>query len=465
MRRDAIEELHYITPIANLSSILTHGIVSHRRAQNLPHASVARLEIQDVRATVVIPAGRRLHDYVNLYFHARNPMMCVRRDEHADLCVVRIRPDILDVSGVVIADQNAASGYARWAAAPQGVAIVDRDLVFARSWEHPGDQILEWRHRLAKCAEVLVPDAVAPAFIVGIYVSCPETQDRVRDTMPRLPVMVNADLFFRCRRSRHGNTDRHLTDLTAPGMLTAPHSPPQERLDAALPSRAEEMSRTGRHPDDAPTIRPGWIALVEILARIEREPHRWPIGRVSFQKIAYFASELGIPTGFHHTRGSNGPFSADVKPPITHLINNGLVQEERRGGLFILRTGPAYPDAAGVYRTELKEWEPLIDRVADLFLRMRTRESSIAATVFFTAMHLTAQGTSLPFEMAIFDAVKDWMQGRRPPLMDKEIGAAIRHLNILGWVTARPSAGLPLPASDRLVCNDFDQADTPVIAG
>lgn len=197
MRRDELEELHYLTPIANLPSILTHGILSHRRAQSLPHESVARPEIQSVRAGVVIPAGRALHEYVNLYFHAGNPMLCVRHDQHADLCVVQIGTSVLDLPGVVIADQNAASGYVRWAAATDGLAIVDRDLVFARTWKHPGDQILEWRHRLAKCAEVLVPDRVAPALILGVHVSSPEGRDRVRGVVPRLPVTVSANLFFR----------------------------------------------------------------------------------------------------------------------------------------------------------------------------------------------------------------------------------------------------------------------------
>ena len=239
--------------------------------------------------------------------------------------------------------------------------------------------------------------------------------------------------------------------------MAAPTIPAADNIQDALSSRTAEVPRSDGGLAGALRIRPGWIALVEILARLEREPHRWPLDRAGFQKIAYFASEVGIPTGFRHARASDGPFSTDVNPALTRLMNDGLVRKGRLGGMSALRSGPTYQDIARAYRAELAEFEPLIDRVVDLLLRMRTRESEVAATVVFTAMRLTRQGASPPFEMEIFEAVKDWKPRRRSPLHDEEIGTAIRHLNMLGWLTARPSAELPLPASELLVSNDFDR--------
>ncbi len=60
MRREELEELHYITPIANVPSILTHGILSHVRVRKLPHQSVAMPEIQDRRRKVRVPNARPL---------------------------------------------------------------------------------------------------------------------------------------------------------------------------------------------------------------------------------------------------------------------------------------------------------------------------------------------------------------------------------------------------------------------
>jgi hypothetical protein len=197
MNRHELEELHYITPIENVRSILEHGILSHQLAEAIAHRSVAMSEIQDKRSKVVVPGGRPLHQYVNLYFCARNPMMSKRRAEHERICVLRVRMEVIDLPGVVITDQNAASTYARFGAAPAALSRVDRDLVFAEFWKHPDDQIMEWRHASIKCAETLVPDKIEPEYVFGAYVSCEASQAAIMAIAPRLAVVVNPHLFFR----------------------------------------------------------------------------------------------------------------------------------------------------------------------------------------------------------------------------------------------------------------------------
>lgn len=196
MRREDLEELHFITPITNVRSILTRGILSHELARNTDHTSVALQQVQDKRARVTIPGGRRLHEYANLYICARNPMLYLRSSQHLALCVLRISTGILDFPGVIIADQNASSNYVRFGASPTALTLIDRDKVFAEYWTHPGDQIEEWRHKSAKCAEVLVPDRVLPQYIVGAYVSCKTSEQTLIEAAPSLPVTVNAHLFF-----------------------------------------------------------------------------------------------------------------------------------------------------------------------------------------------------------------------------------------------------------------------------
>lgn len=196
MDRRHLIELHYITPIANLTSILKRGILSHRKAKRLQHESVAMPEVQDIRATKSVPGGRPLHDYANLYVNARNPMLYKRGSEFGRLAVLQVATGVLDLPDVVISDQNAASGYVRFAAAPGGVHVVNEEYTFADSWKHPDDQIEEWRHKSRMCAEVLVPDSVPPKFITGIYVSSERSAAEVRRTAPELAPRVNHRLFF-----------------------------------------------------------------------------------------------------------------------------------------------------------------------------------------------------------------------------------------------------------------------------
>lgn len=197
MTRAELTELHYILPLDNVPSVLQHGILSHKRVERLTHRSVAMEVIQDRRARVVVPGGRPLHDCVNLYICARNPMLFKVTPHHSALCVLRVAPNVLDLPGVVITDQNASSDHRRFAPAPDGLRIVDRDMVFARSWKHPDDQIAEWRHKSAKCAEVLVPDHVEPRDVVGAYVLSEAVAAKVRADAPVWTTVVDPDLFFR----------------------------------------------------------------------------------------------------------------------------------------------------------------------------------------------------------------------------------------------------------------------------
>jgi len=195
MDRNDLEELHYITPIENIASIMQNSILSHRRAKRLRYKSIAMQYIQDRRATKRVPGGRPLHDYVNLYIHARNPMMFKRRNYHQDICVLRISTDVLDLPDVVIADGNAASDYTAFWSSPDGLSYIDKEVVFAEYWTHE-DQIEEWRHKRIKCAEVLVPDRIDPKFIKGIYVSCENTKYAIKRMGVALEITVNAHLFF-----------------------------------------------------------------------------------------------------------------------------------------------------------------------------------------------------------------------------------------------------------------------------
>ena len=195
MRRNQLTELHYITPMANVPSILRRGILSHTRVEGLAHESVAALEIQDRRRTVVIPGGRRLHDYANVYLCGRNPMMFKRKDRHIDLCVLQVDPRVLDVEGAVISDKNASSDYVRFAPAPRGLAIVDYEMTFAEYWTDD-DPILYMQKKSAKCAELLVPDRIDSQFVLGAYVSCEEARASYQKLGLTLPCRINGHLFF-----------------------------------------------------------------------------------------------------------------------------------------------------------------------------------------------------------------------------------------------------------------------------
>src|SRR5258708_1252488 len=84
---------------------------------------------------------------------------------------------------------------------------------------------------------------------------------------------------------------------------------------------------------------PRRIGLGRIGAGIEAEPYHWPVGRIRFQKIAYFATLRGIPTGLDFGRGSYGPFSPGLKQVTAKLVNNGVLVEDPGTKMIAVRPG------------------------------------------------------------------------------------------------------------------------------
>lgn len=191
-----VTEFHCIMPIDNVPSVMQHGILSYEMAAKLDHHSVAMQPIQDKRDQKNVPGGLKLHQYVNLYFHARNPMLFKRQNEVDRLCVLRISTDVLGIDGTVITDQNAASNYVRFLH-PSQWSFLAFDDIFAMDWRHPNDPIAFWRHKARKCAEVLVPHRVDPGLLIGAYVVDSTAAARLQNLGFELPVTVDAVLFFR----------------------------------------------------------------------------------------------------------------------------------------------------------------------------------------------------------------------------------------------------------------------------
>jgi hypothetical protein len=201
LTRGDLAELHCIQPLENVASILDLGILSNYAAEEVPHESVASPLIQELREPVVIPGtgGRKLHSYANLYVNGRNKMLSLIKYRKGDegICILRVSLDVLDLPGAIVASQNAASDYARFAPAPEGLGHIDKDLVFAQSWKHD-DQIMEWRHGSIINAEVLVPDVIEPEHIKGAYVSCSASRDALRELVgDDFSINVKKGMFFR----------------------------------------------------------------------------------------------------------------------------------------------------------------------------------------------------------------------------------------------------------------------------
>jgi hypothetical protein len=200
MNRADVTELHYITAIANVPSILRHGILSHTLAEQLVHDSVAMPEIQEIRTNKQIPGGRPLHEYANLYFDGHNPMLSKCRARNNDICVLQIDSAALDLDGVIVTDRNAARRAVRFYDVATGLAALDREKLYAEFWLHRDDPIEEDRHKALKCAEVLAPDRLEARFVIGAYIANRTALKVFQQLKTGLPARTRGGMFFQVPR-------------------------------------------------------------------------------------------------------------------------------------------------------------------------------------------------------------------------------------------------------------------------
>ena len=241
---------------------------------------------------------------------------------------------------------------------------------------------------------------------------------------------------------------RRLADLDIDVELYAPFDTPDAELTPDfLTADGADLPGTDFPAAAVPArLSVAAVAIAVILRLVEREPYHWPVGRTTFQKVAYFATQASIPTGLDYRRGSYGPFANDLKRLETRLVNNGLVTESRLGRMFEVRTGPTYRDAVERYKGELEEWRPAIERVADLLLRADTRRAEVLASAHLVASELfernRRKNLARPTEREVVEEVVRWKLRRRPPLESDEIASAVRGLALLGWIDVQTTADL-----------------------
>lgn len=192
-----IEEFQCIMPIDNIPSVLEYGILCHALAGALPHKSIAMETAQEKREQIELPDGRPLHEFANVYFHARNPMMYCRKEKAGELCVLKVSASILDIPGVWVSNGNAASrDYAKFYRPKEMGSALNFDLIYAKRWAE-GFTPFGSARKHAKCAEALVPDEILPNYITGAYVIDLIRKQKLEDKGFKLPITIDPDLFFK----------------------------------------------------------------------------------------------------------------------------------------------------------------------------------------------------------------------------------------------------------------------------
>lgn len=180
---DAIDrDLYYMTPIANVGSILRHGILSFNNVRSDPAVASRSQSIADpnvnARRSVRSVDGRSLHDFVPLYWATHTPMQYVRTvspggfSQEELIFFAFAARDLLVLPGILTCDGNAASNDTTFYDGAGALPFIDWRVVDTRN-------CYSSEYKRLKCAEVLVPDRIERRLIRAIFCSTVSSRDAI----------------------------------------------------------------------------------------------------------------------------------------------------------------------------------------------------------------------------------------------------------------------------------------------
>lgn len=194
-----IRSLYYITHIDNLTSIFSHGILSHQQVEER-HISYTPIYDKSVVANhkaKTVPGGRSLWEYANLYFQPRNPMLyrVLHENPESELAVLGIHPRALNIPDALIAAGNAAND------ATEILNVADGRKAVEKIWKTITS---EWWNALDGSkrkimAELLVPGNVPPEYVHTIYTATHSASEKINrmHLIREVPIVPEPNMFFR----------------------------------------------------------------------------------------------------------------------------------------------------------------------------------------------------------------------------------------------------------------------------
>ena len=203
--------LFHFTHMANLESIVRHGLLCDAQAQDGQlQVEVGNQDIKERRRSCKVPVPPRgvVANYVLFYFAARSPMLYVilrgqvptyqAGQEDVVYLVTTIERVKESEIPSVFTDRNATLGYAHFNDdLAQIDSVIDWDLMEAMIWkDQPGD----WDRKERRMAEFLVHQRLPWEHVVGIAVIDDARRAKVEGILAslgkRTPVRTRRNWYY-----------------------------------------------------------------------------------------------------------------------------------------------------------------------------------------------------------------------------------------------------------------------------
>ncbi|MHB9134196.1 MAG: DarT ssDNA thymidine ADP-ribosyltransferase family protein [Armatimonadota bacterium] len=191
-----IDSLFYLTPLANLSSILCHGILSPKDAgrQGLVQGAIFDEDKRVLRSQKCDPVyHRQLQSYASLFFTPANPIASQLHTRYQDVVILQVAPSAIFRSDALFTDGDAATDATRFFSTRLDLVRLRWDVLRAPDWRTFTDGA-----RIS-CAEVLVYPRVLPGEIEAVCCSSSNHYTQVCHVLGSLTtlrsIVIRPELF------------------------------------------------------------------------------------------------------------------------------------------------------------------------------------------------------------------------------------------------------------------------------
>lgn len=197
-----LKHLYYVSKLANLPSILKHGILPKNEImrKHLSSESFAEETVQERRnrKNLELSDGSivKIHDVVPLYFVTRTPTLSARREIQSDLAFIEISSEVVcDESNLyAFTDGNAASDDTIFFPSLFKLDEVPHKILHAPYWTNFPDG------KRQRCAEFFIYPWVSVSYFRRLLVVGEKTADRcqqlVDEARVSVPVAIEPAAFF-----------------------------------------------------------------------------------------------------------------------------------------------------------------------------------------------------------------------------------------------------------------------------
>lgn len=175
-----------------------------------------------------------------------------------------------------------------------------------------------------------------------------------------------------------------------------------------------------------------WLSILEVVKQINERKYALATGRTIIQKIAYSLTLLGVDTGFSFSKGTYGPYCAEVKTALTSFANANLIIERQVGSMFRIDVTENYIGRVNTFSAAEKA---AVRKTVDLFSRIKnTSDAELLATIIFSFEQLKKHQNEVS-EQDIYDYIIEWKKRwQQDETVNQNLRDSIREMAILQWI-------------------------------